>query len=491
MIVHQSGLLFSNMYDLEDMQAQDKKRKNMKNIEKLIRKFKYLIHGIILLAGVVLIILAWANKTDTTTSMIYDVLTSIGCSAVATAVITLFLLAVLPDDSEENAELIAWGLKKIYAERRTATFPPTKCPTSKLDYVAFGLKHFRSAKGYEALLLKNIKHGLHVRILTLHPNSEYVRKQEKLENAAGLQADIKELIGWVKTLQSKLGKKAKGSIELKFYDCIPLHFYCRADSQIWVGPYLPGVASNNAVTYEFCVDSKGGKLYEDAFQDYWEGKRNVHLVNQDNPYLLGDQKLSIETVLKYFCTEMKKDDGSEIIGVVVLFKENQELRRTMFSCNKLNEEKYHCYGLHEGAVGKLIELNKPTTRVLFFRDYENDISVTFSRQGRNQGVKKIECSLDPLEKDTDMSAILAAPIYVDSKIVGAVTFDFNKPSSKYEGSVANLKDMGCGVDIDVDNVLHNWFYLAEHCAQIITHMLGDEIVIYYKELYEEEWKANG
>lgn len=463
----------------------------MKKIEKIIRRFKYLIHIFIALVGIVLVIVARAFFAESANSMTYDVLISIGCGIVATAIITLFLLAVLPDDTEENAELAAWGLKRIYDERRTATFPPNKWPKSQLDYIAFGLKHFRTANGYSAALLKSIRHGLHVRILTLHPNSEFVRKQEKLENAVDLKSDIEALIDWVKTMNSKLGNNPKGSIEIKFYDCIPLHFYCRADSQIWVGPYLPGVASNNAITFEFYGDSKGGKLYDDAFQDYWDGKRNVHIVSQDNQHLLGDQKRSIETVMEYFCREMKKDNGTDIIGVVVLFKKNQQLRRTLFSCNKPGPERYNCYGLNEGAVGKLIELNKSATRALFFRDYTNDLSIMFSRQGRNRGVKKIKAPLTPFKKDTDMSAILAAPICICDQMVGAVTFDFNKLSSKYSNDVTDLKSLDFDSDIASSSVLHSWFYMAECCAEIITYMLGDEIENYYKDLFEEEWKANG
>lgn len=463
----------------------------MERIKKIIRRFKYLIHFFIALVGVVMIMVAKTYFSADKGNMTYDILISIGCSVVATAIITLFLLAVLPDDTEENAELTAWGLKKIYDERRTATFPSNKWPKSQLDYIAFGLKHFRAATGYSSALLTRVRNGLHVRILTLHPNSEFVRKQEKLENAVNLKADIEELIEWVKSMNTKLGNKPKGSIELKFYDCIPLHFYCRADSHIWVGPYLPGVASNNAITYEFHADSKGGKFYDEAFQDYWEGKRNVHVVNQDYQYFIGDQKHSIESVMKYFCSEMKKDDGTDIIGVVVLFKNKQQLRRTLFSCNKPGLEKHNCYGLNEGAVGKLIELNKSTTRVLFFRDYANNISIMFSRQGRNQGIKKIDAPLTPFKTDTDMSAILAAPIYVGDKMVGAVTFDFNKLSSKYGVEVTELKSLNFDAEIANNSILHSWFYMAESCAGIVEHMIGSEIEIYFKDLYEEEWIANG
>lgn len=305
-----------------------------------------------------------------------------------------------------------------------------------------------------------------------------------------MKSDIEELIRWVKDMNSRLGKNPRGSIEMKFYNCIPLHFYCRADSQIWVGPYLPGTASNNAITYEFYIDSRGGKLYEETFQDYWEGKRNVHIVCEDNEPLLGNQKRSIESVMRYFCEEMKKDDGTDIIGVVVIFKEKQNLRRTLFSCNKPYDERYNCYGLQEGAVGKLIELNKSEKRVVFFRDYTNDLSITLDIQGRDRYVRKIDLSIERFKKETDMSAILAAPIYCNHKMVGAVTFDFNKLSSKYQKSMAELKALSFGSEVSGDVILCSWLHMAESCARMITHMLGDEIETQYKDLYEEEWKPN-
>lgn len=153
----------------------------MKKIDQIIRRFKYLIHLFIALIGVILIIVADSYFSGTGDNITYDVLIGTGCSVIATAIITLLLLAVLPDNKEENTELATWGLKRIHDERRTATFPPDECPRNKLDYIAFGLKHFRSTTGYDSQLLRNIRRGLHVRILTLHPYSEFVKNKRNLK----------------------------------------------------------------------------------------------------------------------------------------------------------------------------------------------------------------------------------------------------------------------------------------------------------------------
>lgn len=462
----------------------------MRQFKKLIRKFKYITYVVIGIIGLVMIIFSFSYFSEEKGNITYDILMGIGCSVFATAVVTLILLLVLPDNSEDNAELKAWGIVKIYDERKDTAFPSNKIPKSKLDYVAFGLKHFRTANRNSAQLIRNIQNGLHVRILALHPDSGYVKKQEKFENIDGLKSDIDDLYNWVNYIASRLSTNSKGSIEIKFYDNLPLQFYCRADSRIWVGPYLPNVSSNNVITYEFQVDSKGGKYFEDTFQDYWDQKNDINIVKREKNIILGNQRKSIESVLKYFADEMKKEDGDDVIGVVVLFKDVEKLRRTLYSCNKPNQERYNCYKIDKGAVGKLICLNEVSTSAMFFRDYANNISITSSRQGREKVVEKIDFTINPFKKSTDMSAILAAPIYDGSKMIGAVTFDFHKLSSKYTTGVDTLSKLECKKAVDSGSILHQWFDMAEACAGIITNMLGNEVEISYQELYEEEWKIN-
>ena len=470
--------------------------KTLRRAKKILRRFKHLTYIIIGLLGAILVFISCILIATDSDNVIYDLMMGVGCSIISTAFVTLVLLLILPDEDEDEdyAELKSWGITKIYEERRNTAFSVNETPKKQLDFIALGLKHFRAAngtgKGTGKNLIKNIQRGLHVRIITLHPLSIYVRRQEELENVDGLRSEIEELSRWVIEIQSMLGSNPRGSIEIRYYDNLPLHFYCRADSKIWVGPYLPGVTSNNILTYEFQAESKGGTLFDNTFQDYWDQNKKINIVDKDKKTILGDQKKAVESVLRYFADEMKGDDGDEVIGVVVIFKKEERLRRTLYSCNKPNSEKHNCYKIDEGAVGKLIEFNTATTRSMFFRDYANDISVTNNRQGRNCLVKKVDCSIVPFKKDSDMSAIVAAPIIIDNEMIGAVTFDFHKISTAYNADVNKLVYLEFDNDVDSSNILHKWFGMAETCADIIKSLLGDEIEISYKDLFGEEWHIN-
>mgnify|MGYP007017246127 FL=1 len=207
--------------------------------------------------------------------ILYDVLLGVGGSFVSTAIVTIVLIFSLPDESGENAELVAWGLEKIHLERRVARISSDNFPEKQLDYIAFGLQHFRTENKNIEKIARKVKRGLHVRILTLHPDSEYIKSQEQMEGSNRLSEEIIELYKWVNRVKDCLGSNPAGSIEIKFYDNLPLDFFCHADNKIWFGPYQPGIASGDAITYELKAKSEGGKKYAERFQRYWNGECNV------------------------------------------------------------------------------------------------------------------------------------------------------------------------------------------------------------------------
>ena len=457
-------------------------------LKKFIRRYKYVANILICALGVIgLFATKMAFSPDT---VAYDIGLSISSSAVATSVISIILLFILPNESDDEIELKTWGIVKVYSERGTATIGSNKLPRNNLDFIAFGLKHFRAQFANSEKLLDNIKNGLHIKILTLHPESKYVKEQQQLENSDGLKGDITDLVEWVEKMRDRLSADCKGSIEVRMYDNLPLNFYCRADSRIWVGPYPPGELSNNAITYEFRLDSKGGERYEQCFQDYWIGRKGVHIVDKNKKFLLGDQRQSIESVCKYFCRLIQGSGGDRVVGVVVLFKKSLGLRRTLFSCNKKDREEYHCYKIDEGAVGKLISLNEEagSGKVLFFRDYAHDLSIVFRRQGRDLCIKKIDFHIRPFKPDTDMNANLSVPIYDQNDMIGAVTFDIHNFSNEYMENLGSLENLAYEETIDdFSNTMCKWFRIAETCANMVSHMLGDTVNIEYSKLYDEEW----
>ena len=313
---------------------------------------------------------------------------------------------------------------------------------------------------------------------------KFVSERERLENEAGLKSDIKNLIQWVEKIQANINQ-SKGSIQIKFYDSIPLDFYCHADNRIFVGPYMPGESSGRVITYEFDEDEKGGKYYSDIFEDLWTEKKKIHFLDKNIPYYIGSQKEGVENVLRYFCDQMKGTDGQDVIGVVVMFKADS--RRTIFSCNK-KQERNHCYSKNAGAVGRLIELNNKLDfeKILFYRDYDNNLSFIKSYKPRVEETRKKEENLEKM-RDDEMTALLAAPIIRNLNLIGAVTFDFSIMPSIYSKEIDKMKLLENEKTVESELVLNKWFCMAKFCTDIITPMLGNELEVEYKYLYEEEW----
>lgn len=464
-----------------------------KKIRRLIYRYKYLVYLFVAVIGALLAYMAQSKLPENHTEpIVYDIMMGIGCSVIATAFVTIILLSLLPDDIEENEQkkaLETWGIISIHNERKNIQLQ-RKIPKRQLDFIAFGLEHFRKAN-VDHEISKRIKSGLNIRIITLHPKSMYVAEHQLLENGGDLRGDIERLLQWKDQIISRVGETHKGTIEIKLYDSLPLDFYCQADNKIYVGPYLPGEISSNVITYEFSADSQGGVYYSKIFEELWNENRGIEFLNADNdiPYIIGNQQQCVEEILRYFCGEVKGPDGNDVIGVVVLFKQN--LRRTIFSHNKPEKETHKCHEIGKGAVGKLFKLNPTQSlgKTLFFRDYVNNLAFLMHYTGREVNLKKIDSDLKKFRED-EMTAILAAPIMRDSKMIGAVTFDFSKLSTEYKNQINTMKALKTDVPIDDGLVIEKWFSMAMSCSEMIAPLLGNAIEAQYKKLYEEEWSSN-
>lgn len=423
-------------------------------------------------------------------------LVGIGCSITSTAAITLFLLPLLPDDidGEESKGLEKWGIQHIYKERRDTALVGKVLPKKQLDFIAFGLHHFRNSnKEKNSDLVKRLRKGLNIRIITLHPKSRFVIERQHLEKRDGLSSEIVALEKWKDNMLKYAGASCKGSIEIKYYNNIPLDFYCRADNNFFVGPYMPGGTSGSDITYEFKTkDTEGGKYYPQIFEDLWNGKI-LNFVELSSYYLIGDQASAIESTLKHFCEELAgSDGGKKICGIVVMFK--GQLRRTIFSCNKRTLERYKCYAKDKGTVGEMINLNKtPAEEVeILFEDFENQLSFVSYQSERIEHQRRIDFPKPAADDSNEaIKAILAIPIICNEQLIGAITFDFSDLPNKYKDELKQMRDIELKQDllaIESNLEVQRWLRLGEACRQIIQPMLGGELKLQYKNLYEEEWK---
>ena len=463
--------------------------KEKKKLKQLIRKNKYLAYILLGILGGVLIAYAWVVAPDWK-----DVPMGIGTGIVATVIGFIILLILLPDENENDEklkELQKWGIEKIYPERKNVKIAQKNMPSENLDFIAFGIGHFVKANPTESMV-KHIKNGLKVRIIVPHPQARMVSEQQQMENNGSIAADIRNLIKWERKIEEDIKKntKIKGSIELKFYDSNPIGFYCRADGKVWAGPYIPGTNSGQVITYEFLRHSKGGNYYAGIFENIWnEECAQVKLVHSATQYLIGNQAEAIEKILEYFCDCMQEKSNGAVIGVVVLFKD--DLRRTFFSCNKMHHENHKCHLKKEGLVGAMCEYNDKISDsvISLWRDYENDITIERVCLERSIKIVKKDVKIEKFKEDETIG-ILSVPLMDEEECIGAITFDFAKFGPEYTKNAEELTKLADGASVSPQTQIGRYFALADTCAEIVQKMLGHDIKIQYRDLFNETWKCS-
>lgn len=197
-----------------------------------------------------------------------NVCLSIGCSLIASGLVILMHDFFV--ERKKISEIDAWKLTKIYstrAEKNADSDPQLDKARYVVDVVAFGLKSFRSkqAKRVEGCL----RRGVNFRILTMDPESQFVRQREIEENEAEgqIKHTIEDLVRWADTYNAK---GYKGRILVKGYNTMTLDFYWRVDDELYIGPYWINVSSQQTITYKFERDGKGFATYADYFESLWE-----------------------------------------------------------------------------------------------------------------------------------------------------------------------------------------------------------------------------
>lgn len=432
--------------------------------------------------------------TGTSGYHIDDALMGVGTGIVATCIVSFMLIVFLID--EHGNELIEeWGIEKIYAERFECKIEENSFPEKQLDIIAFGLSNFRRSNNTPDIIAAKINNGLVFRIITLHPDSAYIREQERFECTSQIQKDILDLQEWVSTVNAQIGDVTK-HIQVRYYDTLPLHFYCREDDQVFVGPYIPAWPSNKTITSQYSHRGKVGQFYARLFEDIWNEKnQGISLLKKENSIITGKQNKAISQVLDYFATNFQGTTDSKVRGVVVIFK--GELRRTFFSTSLVRgeEEKHAIRNREDGAIQRLLELNKKNNGEIYvqlFKDYDNQYVI---KQIINNSRDTIITQHDGNKKEsqpilTDITRyILLSPIFYKGKMIGAVTFDFEKMPENYKTIIGmmNSKKEGDKLKGDDLGILEKWFDDLKCCNKIVSNMIGHHIEIEYQELEGSKW----
>lgn len=236
-----------------------------------------ILFGIGLSVGSAYIVEPWDN-----------IFLSVGCSLIASGLVILMHDFFI--ERKTISELNDWKLTKIYntrAEKNADSDPQLDKARYVVDAIAFGLKSFRTkqTKRVEACL----RRGVNFRIITMNPNSQFVRQREFEENETEgqIKHTIEDLVIWANKLNTK---NFKGRVLVKGYDTMTLDFYWRVDDVIYIGPYWYDVSSQQTITYKFEREGKGFTTYSEYFESLWENESLCTFLTQETT-LKGNHKI--------------------------------------------------------------------------------------------------------------------------------------------------------------------------------------------------------
>lgn len=398
-----------------------------------------------------------------------------------------------------------WGLKNIYFSRSEAHADYRKEGFAKnsCDIIAFGLKNFR--QNVTKMVEKSAKKGLRIRILTLQPDSLYVKQREIEENMiGGIKNSIIELLGWAEKLKASLpdDMEKEDVIQIKLYDSLPLNFYCKMDNKLYIGPYLAGKESRDLITYEF-ERGEVWNFYSSYFESLWNNEVNgINPLDKAHIYHVRTQEEIVNKILESFCGILTgfNDTESKIRAVVVKYLPQHGNRKTIFFWNKeKGSQRYPEVDRNYGVAGKLEEYRCPY--IHHFLKGEEGIYYFFSTSGELQKPEKIQ---DEGGKKRGLKAILVAPIWdkKEENILGLVTFEFFKKEpinfNLLDNEVIEYLNKESSLDDKIDlgkresENNKNWKWpelrklsqmcnIAKECANILA-----QVVINYMEVDEDK-----
>lgn len=243
-----------------------------------------------LFAGVVIILagIIFCIASAYTEAPWNNICLSVGCSLIASGLVILMHDFFI--ERKTISELNDWKLTKIYntrAEKNADSDPQLDKARYVVDVVAFGLKAFRAK---QTKRVENcLRRGVNFRIITMNPESQFVRQREleEKETDGQIKHTIEDLVAWANGLNAK---GLKGRILVKGYDTMTLDFYWRVDDTIYVGPYWYKISSQQTITYKFEREGKGFTTYSEYFDSLWEDESLCKFLTKETT-LKGNHKV--------------------------------------------------------------------------------------------------------------------------------------------------------------------------------------------------------
>lgn len=227
-------------------------------IIKKLRKPHAPVIIMVILLGLVMILLS--NDSP--------LLSGIGISILASGVTSMISYIFLnPEDEYRTAK--DWGLEKVWQTRGEMN---SSCDEylNKAKYIkaiGFGFKSLRDSQ--EAKIIRILKGGGNVQIITMKPDCEALKIREN-DEGQDISTSIKDLITWANEMNEEA---YKGKIEIKYHDHLPSCFVFLMNNRLFTGPYEYGKASQQTLSFEYRITGDAYEYYEKYFYRLWNNEK--------------------------------------------------------------------------------------------------------------------------------------------------------------------------------------------------------------------------
>lgn len=243
----------------------------LKRLDENMHKFKK-INGLLvnILVFCIGFIMTLISVIFNSIGVLSSFLLSVGTSLIASSIVVFITSFYLLEQNRLKQIIEDWGLDGIYrtrAEMNPYSNEMLKMENKKIDIIAFGLKSFRDSQG--DLLRSKVREGVKIRIITINPSSKFLAERERCEKEKKGQIkktinDLIEFIGELKKIE-----KDKGQVEIRVYDSLPLDFYFGYKNQVFTGPYMYDMGSQQTISYSYKAKSYGFKYFSEYFEKLW------------------------------------------------------------------------------------------------------------------------------------------------------------------------------------------------------------------------------
>lgn len=218
------------------------------------RKPKTIVLLLISVIGVLMIVLFNGN----------NIMQGVGISLLASGVISAMSVFFINDEDPVRTAR-AWGLEHVYKTRgeMNASCDEYMAHAKTIKAIGFGFRSLRDSQ--EGQILKILRKGGKVKLLTMMPDCDALKLRERDENQT-IRDTITELIQWAKDTNAK---NYNGRIEIRYHDHLPLNFLFLMNNRMFAGPYEYGKISQQTISFEYSVSGAAYEYYEQYFDRLW------------------------------------------------------------------------------------------------------------------------------------------------------------------------------------------------------------------------------